>query len=69
MEPIYHVDCGRPASGALDYGHEFHASIPVPEGDGKTWYARFEETAQITDGGVKWLIPTQKELFLIEPAE
>ena len=47
---------------------EFHASIPVPEWDGKTWYARFEETAQITEEGVKWLIPTQKELFLIEPA-
>jgi len=47
---------------------EFHVSIPVPEWDGKTWYARFEETAQITEEGVKWLIPTQKELFLIEPA-
>ena len=30
--------------------------------------ARFEETAQITEEGVKWLIPTQKDLFLIEPA-
>ena len=47
---------------------EFHVSIPVPEWDGKTWYARFEETAQITEEGVKWLIPTQEELFLIEPA-
>ena len=47
---------------------EFHASIPVPEWGGKTWYARFEETAQITEEGGKWLIPTQKELFLIEPA-
>ena len=47
---------------------EFHVSIPVPEWDGKTWYARFEETAQISEEGLKWLIPTQKELFLIEPA-
>lgn len=47
---------------------EFHASIPVPEWDGKTWYARFEETGQITEEGVRWLIPTQTQLFLIEPA-
>ena len=47
---------------------ELHVSTPIPEWDGKTWYARFEETAQITHEGVRWLIPTQKELFLIEPA-
>ena len=47
---------------------EFHVSTPIPEWDGKTWYARFEETAQVTDEGIKWLIPTQKELLLIEPA-
>ena len=47
---------------------ELHVSTPIPEWDGKTWYARFEETAQIADDGVKWLIPTQEELFLIEPA-
>lgn len=46
---------------------EFHVSTPIPEWDGKTWYARFEETAQITDEGVHWLIPTQKELLLIAP--
>ena len=46
---------------------ELHVSIPIPEWDGQTWYARFEETAQITDEGVRWLIPTQEELFLIQP--
>ena len=30
---------------------EFHVSTPIPEWDGKTWYARFEETAQVTDRG------------------
>ncbi len=34
---------------------ELHVSTPISEWDGKTWYARFEETAQITDDGVKWL--------------
>ena len=47
---------------------ELHVSTPIPEWGGKTWYARFEETAQITDDGPKWLIPTQKDVFLIEPA-
>ncbi len=47
---------------------ELHVSTPIPEWGGKTWYARFEETAQITADGAKWLIPTQKEVFLIDPA-
>ncbi|MGI9205108.1 MAG: M24 family metallopeptidase [Woeseiaceae bacterium] len=47
---------------------ELHVSTPIPEWGGKTWYARFEETAQITEDGVKWLIPTQEDVFLIEPA-
>jgi Xaa-Pro aminopeptidase len=47
---------------------ELHVSTPIPEWDGKTWYARFEETAQITEDGVKWLIPPQEDVFLIEPA-
>ena len=47
---------------------ELHVSTPIPEWNGTTWYARFEETAQITNQGVKWLIPPQKELFLIKPA-
>jgi len=47
---------------------ELHVSTPIPEWNGKTWFARFEETAQITDDGVRWLIPKQKELFLIQPA-
>jgi len=47
---------------------ELHVSTPISEWDGSTWYARFEETAQITDDGAKFLIPTQKALFLIEPA-
>lgn len=48
---------------------EFHVSTPIPEWDGKTWYARLEEAAQITDDGVKWLLPPQEELFLIESAD
>ncbi len=48
---------------------ELHVSTPLALWGGKTWYARFEETAQITDDGTEWLIPTQKELYLIEPAE
>ena len=48
---------------------EFHVSTPIPEWDGKTWYARYEETAQITDDGIRWLIPVQEQLFLIEPAD
>lgn len=48
---------------------ELHVSTPIPEWDGKTWYVRFEETAQITDDGVQWLIPTQKEVFFIESAQ
>ena len=47
---------------------EFHVSTPIPEWGGKTWYARYEETAQITDGGIRWLIPVQEDLFLIESA-
>ena len=47
---------------------ELHVSTPIPEWGGNTWYARFEETAQITEDGVKWLLPTQEELFLIHPA-
>lgn len=47
---------------------ELHVSTPIPEWNGKTWFARFEETAQITDDGIRWLIPKQKELFLIQPA-
>jgi len=47
---------------------ELHVSTPIPEWGGKTWYARFEETAQITEDGPKWLIPPQTDVFLIEPA-
>ncbi|MEO1202550.1 MAG: M24 family metallopeptidase [Pseudomonadota bacterium] len=49
---------------------EFHVSTPIPEWGGKTYYARFEETAQITAEGPRYMIPIQEELFLIEtPAE
>jgi len=47
---------------------EFHVSTPIPAWQGNTWYARFEETGQLTAEGVRWLIPIQKELFLIRPA-
>lgn len=48
---------------------EFHVSTPIPEWEGKTWYARFEETAQVTSNGIRWMIPNQTELLLIQPAE
>lgn len=44
---------------------ELHVNTPIPEWDGDTWYARFEETAQITDDGIRWLIENQNEVFLI----
>ncbi len=48
---------------------EFHVSTPLDMWGGKTWYARFEETGQLTAEGVKWLIPIQEQLYLIEPAD
>lgn len=47
---------------------EFHVSTPIPQWGGKTWYTRFEETAQITPDGPRWLLAPQRELFLVEPA-
>ena len=48
---------------------EFHMSTPIPEWDGNTWYARFEETAQVTPEGAVWLVPFQSELLLIPSDE
>lgn len=48
---------------------EFHLSTPIPEWDGKTWYARFEETAAVTPNGAEWLIPYQRDLILIPSGE
>lgn len=45
---------------------ELHVNTPIPEWDGEAWYARFEETAQITDDGIRWLIENQEDVFLIE---
>jgi len=47
---------------------EFHVSTPIPMWGGKTWYTRFEETAQMTADGTRWLLPPQQTLFLIQPA-
>jgi Xaa-Pro aminopeptidase len=44
---------------------EFHVSTPIPEWDGKTWYARHEETARVGPGGAEWMIPRQEQLLLI----
>jgi Xaa-Pro aminopeptidase len=44
---------------------EFHVSTPIPEWGGKTWYARFEENAQVGPHGVQWIIPRQEKLLLI----
>lgn len=48
---------------------ELHVNTPIPEWDGEAWYARFEETAQITADGIRWLIDNQQDVFLIEAAE
>jgi Xaa-Pro aminopeptidase len=48
---------------------ELHVNTPIPEWGGKAWYARFEETAQITEDGSRWLIQNQQDVFLIEPTE
>jgi hypothetical protein len=47
---------------------ELHVSTPIPSWGGKTWYARFEETGQVTEQGLTWLLAPQETLFLIEPA-
>jgi len=44
---------------------EFHVSTPIPEWGGKTWYARFEETARVGPGGARWMIPRQEKILLI----
>ena len=46
---------------------ELHVNTPIPEWDGSTWYARFEETAQMTEDGIRWMIENQEDVFLIEP--
>jgi Xaa-Pro aminopeptidase len=48
---------------------ELHVNTPIPEWDGEAWYARFEETAQVTDDGIRWLIDNQEDVFLIEPSD
>lgn len=48
---------------------ELHVNTPIPEWDNKTWYARFEESAQITEDGYRWMIPNQVDVFLIEAAD
>jgi Xaa-Pro aminopeptidase len=44
---------------------EFHVSTPIPEWGGKTWYARFEENAQVGAHGIIWLIPRQEKILLV----
>lgn len=48
---------------------ELHVNTPIPEWDNRTWYARFEETAQVTEDGVRWMIANQEDVFLIAPRE
>ena len=48
---------------------ELHVNTPIPEWDNKTWYARFEESAQITEDGYRWMIPNQVDVFLIEAGD
>jgi Xaa-Pro aminopeptidase len=45
---------------------ELHVNSPIPEWDNRTWYARFEETAQMTLDGIRWMIDNQDDVFLIE---
>jgi Xaa-Pro aminopeptidase len=44
---------------------EFHLSTPIPEWGGKTWYARYEENAQVGPNGIVDLIPRQEKLILV----
>jgi Xaa-Pro aminopeptidase len=44
---------------------EFHVSTPVPAWGGKTWYTRYEETAQMTPEGPRWMLVPQTQPFLI----
>ena len=44
---------------------ELHVNTPIPEWDNRTWYARIEETAQITNDGMRWMIQNQEDVFLI----
>ena len=44
---------------------EFHVNTPIPEWDNQTWYARVEETAQVTEDGVRWMIGNQENVYLI----
>ncbi|MBT8078174.1 MAG: aminopeptidase P family protein [Gammaproteobacteria bacterium] len=46
---------------------ELHVNSPIQEWDNRTWYARFEETAQMTPDGIRWMIDNQRDVFLIEP--
>ena len=46
---------------------ELHVNRPIPEWDGKAWYARFEEAARVTENGARWMIDNQKDVILIEP--
>lgn len=48
---------------------ELHVNTPIPEWDNQTWYARFEESAQITEDGYRWMIPNQVDVFLIEAGD
>jgi hypothetical protein len=43
---------------------EMHVSTPIPEWGGKTWYARYEETAQIDGSRAHLLIPPQDHLLV-----
>jgi len=44
---------------------ELHVNTPIPEWDNQTWYARVEETAQVTEEGVRWMIGNQENIYLI----
>ena len=46
---------------------ELHVNSPIPEWDNKAWYARFEEAAQITEDGLRWMIGNQRDVILIDP--
>jgi len=48
---------------------ELHVNSPIPEWDNRTWYARFEETAQMTETGIRWMIDNQEDVFLIGSAK
>jgi Xaa-Pro aminopeptidase len=47
------------------YSIELHVTTPIPEWDNKGLCVRIEDTAVLTEDGVEYVVPPQRELLLI----